>query len=250
MSFFDGNSKSLSFGEVGDDTWKGKPQGGVIVSISDAVQATVYGDTSTLKTWPNGDPVMKIVFTLDTRAGKYPAPPADEEDDGVRDFHVEKGSQAFRALSKALKDSGAKDFEVGGELYDVWQSGVGRKGDPRLHVAQYTPPAPGTKGMFAGEPEQPAAPSFPAAQMPPQQPGNPFGQKPAPVQNGATSQEAQIIEAISAAGSQADIGGIWQRATDVGIAWTATMQAAADARIAALAAPPAASAPVNPFAAR
>lgn len=169
MSFFDGGNKSLSFGERGDNTWRGKWQGGRILNISEPKTAMDFNDPSKPKLFKSGDPVKKIIITLDTRSGRFPAPPLDAEDDGIRDWHLDKGFGQYKAVGKALRDAKLKDLEVGGELYVCWTTGEGAKGDPRQFQAAYQAPV-GTGGFMedATAAALPAAP--PAPVFPPQQP--------------------------------------------------------------------------------
>jgi hypothetical protein len=165
--FFDGGTKSLSFGEVNSDEAKaafGKWRGGPIINLASAKQQTDWQDRSILKTWPNGDPVMQLPITLDTRNGRCPEPMADEDDDGVRDWYITKGMQPFNALKIALRKAKVNDIAVGGELYGRWVSGVGKKGDPRIFEFVYTPPVAGSGGFM--DDDGPAAQQPPA--MPPQ----------------------------------------------------------------------------------
>lgn len=172
MSFFDGSSKSISFGKVGDNTMRGIWQGGQIVNISEPKQQTDMV-TKEPKFFPkSNDPIMKVVVTLDTRApGPMPCPatPVDENDDGTRDYHVAKGTGQFRALGAALREGHHADIAVGGWLYDRWVSGVGEKGDPRQHEALYYPPVQGSGGfMNDAAPAQQTPPVQQQTQFPPQ----------------------------------------------------------------------------------
>lgn len=189
MSFFDGGNKSLSFGEKGDNTWRGVWQGGVILNIGQPVAAMGYPDTTKPKTFKNGEQVMKIVISLDTRAGRFPAPPIDAEDDGTRDWHLDKGFGQYKAVGKALRDAGVKDLEVGGTLYVQWTGGEGNIGDPRKFLAAYQPPV-GTGGFMqeavappaAQPPAAPPPPAFPPQQQAPAQQWQAPAGQPGPIQ--------------------------------------------------------------------
>lgn len=225
--FFDGGSKSLSFGDVGDTTWLNRAQGGLIVNIGEARQATDW-DTKEPKVWPKSkDPVITIPVTLDTNQGDYPSARIDDEDDGVRDLYIDKGTGRFRAVQAALRAAKEKDLVVGGRLYIAWTSGVGKKGDPRQYQAQYIPPVATSGGMFS-EPEQPAAVipppaanGFPA-QMPAQQAPAPrfdphTGQPLAPVQTQAAPPEGPKFDPATGApmndAARAVLAGGQQQAT-------------------------------------
>lgn len=262
MSFFDGGNKSLSFGEKNDNTWLGKWQGGVILNISDPQTSMSFMDKSKPKTYDNGDVVKKIVVSLDTRSGKCPAPMLDEEDDGVRDWHIDKGYGQSKAVAAALRTAKLKDIEVGGSIYVRWISGEGKVGDPRNFEAIVEPPVQGSGGMF----EEPAQPSFPNQVVPAQQPpaaslpGTSFppqvspGQAPAnPYAAAAPAQvtpEAAVLQAISMATTPADIAKIWTETTARGVAWSPLLATAADSRIAAMNQPPAQQLVTNPYAQR
>lgn len=170
VSFFDGGNKSLSFGHVGDETMRGVWQGGQVANISAPVDSMSFTDPSQPKTFKNGETVKKIVFTLDTRAGKCPAPPLDEEDDGVRDWHVDKGSGQARGVAAALRAGKLGDVEVGGFIYIRWTTGKGVVGDARNFECIVEPAVPGAgTGQFMDAPE----PSFPGQVVPAQQPSFP-----------------------------------------------------------------------------
>lgn len=201
MGFFEGGSKSLSFGERGSaDAQRvfGQWRGGLIINIGEARQQTDYV-TREPKFWPkSNDPVMQLPITLDTwegGAGKCPEPAIDEEDDGVRDYYITKGKQDFQAARAALKKAGVSDFAVDGRLYVRWFKGEGKQGDPRQFEMVYEPPAQTSAGFLSDGPA--AAPVQPS--MPPQVPGGPTevdptngqplaGAPPQPVFNQATGQ--------------------------------------------------------------
>lgn len=174
--FFDGGSKAISFGMVNDQTWFNVWQGGIILNISEPVQTTDYNDQTKPKYFKNGEVIMKILVTVDTRSGRCPAPPLDPEDDGTRVFHIEKGSGLLRSIGKTLRAKSMKDLQVGGELYAAWTGGVGVKGDAREYGSEATP-APAGGGMFTQEAAAPAPVAAPAPQpvtptFPTQQPMN------------------------------------------------------------------------------
>jgi hypothetical protein len=182
VGFFDGGNKSLSFGEVNTTDWFQVIQGGVITNIGNERQATDI-NTGALRTFPkSGDPIMQVPIDLDTRAGAHPAPPVDADDDGSRTLFISKGSGQLRAIQKALREAKVKDLEVGGTLYIMWQSGIGKIGDPRQFVAQYFAPASGG-GMFADAAPavQPPAAAAPGPRFDPTT-GQPIAAAAAPVQ--------------------------------------------------------------------
>lgn len=183
MGFFDGGNKTLSFGERGDQTWFDKWQGGFILNIGEPMDSMDFNDPSKKKTYKNGDVVTKIVVSLNTKIGKFPAPPLDAEDDGVRDWHIDRGYMQSKAVAKALRDAKVDDIATGGEIYVRWVSGKGEKGDARQFEAVYRPPVATSGGMFNEAPAEPAQPMPPQNYAQPAQPmPNPFGNQgqPAP----------------------------------------------------------------------
>lgn len=62
-------------------------------------------------TWPNGDPKMQLVVTLNTSLRD----PSIEDDDGQRRVYI-KGKRLTDATRDAVKAVGAKGLEIGGTL--------------------------------------------------------------------------------------------------------------------------------------
>lgn len=166
MGFFEGGNKSISFGKKGDNSLRNVWQGGVVLNIGDPVDSMSFTDPTATKKFKSGEVVKKIILALDTKSGQHPAPPLDEEDDGVRDWHVDKGSGQARSIAAALRKGGQKDVFVGDQVYTRWTTGEGEVGDPRVFE---TIIIPGVKGMGAVINEGPAPQAQPQqATMPPQ----------------------------------------------------------------------------------
>lgn len=77
-----------------------------------------------LKFYPSGDPVMFTRITLQ-------AIPGDESTEVTLDA---KGKLMMQAIAKAIRATGAKDLEVGGDLAVKW---VGLEGRAKKYDASY-----------------------------------------------------------------------------------------------------------------
>lgn len=181
MSLFDGGNKSISFGERGDETWRNVWQGGIVLHVSGELPSMEYNNLTKQKTFKNGEPVTKRVLSLDTKAGKCPAPPLDEEDDLTRDWHIDKGSADARGIKAAEKKYG--NIEIGSGVYVRWTTGEGKIGDPRVKEVMIDPPKPGAIFSDDGPGQAQPAAQVPAAQpsFPSQVPGGPAQQPAAQV---------------------------------------------------------------------
>jgi hypothetical protein len=119
--------EGVKFEDVGDHVH------GVITRIEDMQQTTM--DTPPVpKTWPDGNPVMQTVVTLETS-------------EGLRRVFL-KGAKsnpqsAMGSVVAAIERSGAEDAEVGGTL-DIEYVGNGErkagKVAPKLYHAAYAAP--------------------------------------------------------------------------------------------------------------
>jgi hypothetical protein len=148
MSNYDRNADDLIFG--------GGARGFSMLNIGDiakgvvkAVDVTQQKDFSTkeLKTWPNGDPMMQTVFTMQTDLRDAD----DDEDDGERRLYID--SKAKReAVRDALVAVGIKSVyqTIGGTLalqYSANDPASKNPQNPRkLYVAQFVPGDPLTNG--------------------------------------------------------------------------------------------------------
>jgi hypothetical protein len=108
MNFLMGSGiRSAKFGQPGDMVT------GRVVDKRISQQTDIQ--TGEPQNWPNGDPKLQLVVTLQTTLRE------DSEDDGFRNLYV-KGSQKagskslHAAVADAVRGSGAKDLENGGVL--------------------------------------------------------------------------------------------------------------------------------------
>jgi len=125
-----GGHKGARFAEVGAQIE------GVIVGLRE-VQGKVWS-TEILETWPNGDPKMTPVYSIQTEDQD------EEDDDGIRDVWARGG--LFTAIKQALQQAypaGVEDQDLLGatlkvQFYDTKPG----KGNPRkLYQAKLTPKA-------------------------------------------------------------------------------------------------------------
>lgn len=125
-------AKSASFLEIGATIT------GRISMEPKTAQQTDPKDNSP-KTFPNGDPMMQVIVTLQTSQRD----PAVEDDDGIRTVYVK--SNMLKAIREAVKAAGAKGLEVGGTL-TVTYVADGEKTNkafnpPKFYTAVYKPPS-------------------------------------------------------------------------------------------------------------
>lgn len=147
-----GGGKSATFENVGDS----------ITGTVESTEVRQQTDISTgdPQTWPNGDPKMQLVVTLQTGQRE------DADDDGLRSLYVKgskkPGSRSMHdAVASAVRSSGAKGLEAGGTLtvtHDGEEPSSTRGFNPRkLYSAQYVAPDKAAQtGDFLGT--APAAP--------------------------------------------------------------------------------------------
>lgn len=97
------------------------------------------------KTWSNGDPMMQLVVTVQTDQRD----PAIEDDDGKRRIFV-KGVMK-NAVADAVRVTGAKGLEVGGQLWVKYtHDGVAKErgmSPPKQYDAKYTAAAAAHLGV-------------------------------------------------------------------------------------------------------
>lgn len=72
-------------------------------------QMTEIG-SGALRTWPDGNPRMQLVVTLETGWQE------DEEDDGLRNLYVAIPSQMQKAIADAVRKTGEQGLAHGGKL--------------------------------------------------------------------------------------------------------------------------------------
>lgn len=133
--------------------------------------------TGALKTWDDGSPMMQHVITLRTDERDPEVP----NDDGERRVFAKGLMQ--KAITQAIRDSGANKTQIIGGILAVQYSGDGEPSKPgfnppKLYVAQFQPaqlggaanlitepvtPAPAQAAAPAPQPAQPAAPVQPTA---------------------------------------------------------------------------------------
>lgn len=121
---------------------------GSIVS-AEARQCMKFGTTD-LDYWPQGDPKMQVVVTLQTDERDA----AIEDDDGKRRLHAKKPGNMLSAIVAALAGN---RLEVGGRLAVMFTGEEpSQKGNPtKLYQAAYQPPAANAAAdLLAGEAQQ------------------------------------------------------------------------------------------------
>lgn len=148
MSLFDSSNKGIKFQNVGDQVT------GTIAGAPSERQQTKFG-TQDPDFWPNGDPKMQIIVPLKTELRE------DGQDDGERTLYVASKNMK-RAISDAIRASGATDLLVGGVLTVNFIGNDPDSKNPanpaKMYAASYTAPA----SAFAAPAAQPA----PVAQQP------------------------------------------------------------------------------------
>lgn len=131
-SFFSGGGPaSAKFKNIGDTV------GGVITEEPKQQQQRDL-QTNELQTWPDGNPKMQLVVTVQTDLRD----PEIEDDDGKRRIYV-KG-QMQKAIRDAVQSVGAGGLDVGGELHVTYIADGEKKGNltpPKQYRAQYVKPS-------------------------------------------------------------------------------------------------------------
>lgn len=113
------DANDILMGAGGPPAWKfedpGTTREGTITSPPQARQEREYDPNNpgggALKVFPSGDPIMGVhveVQTIERDAGR-------PEDDGKRTFYIE-GRYIKEAVREAVKRTGARGLEVGGQL--------------------------------------------------------------------------------------------------------------------------------------
>lgn len=184
-----GGTKSASFPAIGTSI------SGRIVR-EPKVQQQTDAKTGEPKTFNNGDPMMQLVVQVQTDERDA----TDTEDDGVRAIYIK--AKMLAAVREAVRKSGAKGLEVGGEL-TVTYVADGEKTNkafnaPKLYTAAYRPPTgEAANNLLMGDaPVSPAPASQPAA-APAGQP--PAGVDPAIWNAMGTEQRASVLAALQGA---------------------------------------------------
>lgn len=144
ISMGGGGSPAFKFASVGD-TLEGE-----IIDLEERQAVDV--DSNEPLFWPNGNPKMEIVVTLETpyMAGEGISPEKfNGEDDGKRRIWLR--SNLYTAVRDAVKEAGASSLDVGGVLKVRFDSLGERKkpthNPPKLFRAKYTVPPPASVSM-------------------------------------------------------------------------------------------------------
>lgn len=116
-------SPALKFPDIGT------VQRGTIVA-KEARQQTDFS-TGEAKFWPNGDPMLEVVVTLDLGVGE--------------EGRIFARGQMLNAIRTAIRDAGATTLEPGGTLavkFDREEPNKNPRFNPiKIYTAQYRPPA-------------------------------------------------------------------------------------------------------------
>ncbi|MDM2104790.1 Uncharacterised protein [Mycobacteroides abscessus subsp. bolletii] len=126
-----GGAPSAKFKTHGDTV------GGVIVEEPTQQQQRDL-ESGDLETWPDGNPKMQLVVTVQTDLRD----PAVEDDDGKRRIFVKGGLR--KAVQEAVIAAGSRGLDVGGELHVTYTGDGERKGyltAPKLYSARYVKPS-------------------------------------------------------------------------------------------------------------
>lgn len=133
--FFLGGAPSLSFLEIGM-THEGRIIHKAMIQARDIA-------TKEPKVWPDGNPVMQAVITMQTDDRDTTI----ENDDGVRRLFVGSGGMR-NAIAAAIKKSGGNGLQVGGRLGIRYTKNgeATTKGfnPPKIYAAKYEAPPQST----------------------------------------------------------------------------------------------------------
>lgn len=144
----------------------GQMHGGKVMDIRTGIHMNDY--TTGLPAYWDPEtkqrPKKQSVIVVDTRAGKCPAPPIDQTDDGYRSIFVREGSELNKEIAKALRE--APGLTVGSQLYVIWtgERPNTKGGNPaKTFTVKHIPPAAQPVDQFFGT--QSAAGAAPADQF-------------------------------------------------------------------------------------
>lgn len=173
--FFGGGAKSMSFGQLHDDTWKNRWRGGRITHIGAKKQQTNIQNGAPMFKKDNVTPKYELPITLACDgSGQNPNTNErrDPSDDGRRTVYV-KGSLHF-AIGVKLQEMGLRAPEVGGELYMRYtkiEKKEGQEFAQRVWDVLYFPPTAAQTAQFFGDHPHNGTPAAdaPATQHVPQQ---------------------------------------------------------------------------------
>lgn len=161
-----GGSPSAKFTTYGDTV------GGTILEEPQVQQQRNIDDGSPL-TWPDGNPRMQMIVTVQTALRD----PSIDEDDGKRRIFVR--GQMRNAVQQAVIAANAKGLDVGGTLNVTYIADGDRKNPayspPKIYQASYTPPRNDGSGFLGTNTATPATPAETASASPASTPGVPPG---------------------------------------------------------------------------
>src|SRR5688572_15739173 len=180
--FFTGGAKSLSWGNMGDNTWLNKWRGGKITNIREATQQTDW-KTKAPVCDAAGRPKMQLPLEFECVGGgelvraAYSSSaevqqafaqggPIDErtdpKDDGRRTDYI-KGTKRMAVMDK-MRELGLKSPEIGGEIYFRFTGTQQTPSGPgRVWEVLYLAPSGAAQAGSFFEPEQQAPPAAPPA---------------------------------------------------------------------------------------
>ncbi len=142
--FFNSGSPSCRFKRVGD------MHTGIVVSFEEKQQRDLT--TGNPKSWPDGNPAMMLVITLQTEERDDEI----EDDDGRRCLYVNKPGGMFVAIKTAI---GKFKFSPGSKLAVKYvKDGVPKQrgfNAPKEYVAKYWPPEEVAEGSRNGNANYP-----------------------------------------------------------------------------------------------
>ncbi len=122
--------KSAKFEAIGDSVV------GYIVSIETRQRTDIK--TGEPLTWPDGNPKMQAVITLETELHE------DDEDDGMRSVYMPIPSQMQSALAAAVRKAGERAPADGGKLAVTWEREEKAKtrgyNPQKIYAVQYRAP--------------------------------------------------------------------------------------------------------------
>lgn len=123
-------------------------------------------DTNELSTWPDGNPKMQLVVTLQTDDRD----PSIPDDDGLRRIYAKKPSSMLQAIGDAVKAQNSTLQRPGGRLAVAFTGEKPhenpRKNPIKQYAAAYEPPAAaGVDDLLAAPAAQPATELTSAADL-------------------------------------------------------------------------------------
>mgnify|MGYP003394544723 FL=1 len=124
--------RSAKFETIGDSVT------GFVESMATRQQTEI--GSGTLRTWPDGNPRMQLVVTIETEQHE------DDEDDGMRNLYVQIPAQMQKAIADAVRKAGEHGIAIGGKLqvrFVKTEAPKVRGFNPqKIYSAQYKEPDP------------------------------------------------------------------------------------------------------------